>query len=111
MSAIFFLAAQPCVHTHTLMQALRALRLAYILTTRAMAVSSAEQRHVAKPTPMTPFSAVLADACAKMRPALDHSAHQLLFNKKPVDLGLPVRLANIPAGSRLDLVPGTSHDA
>lgn len=53
---------------------------------------------------MTPLSAVLQEACSKMRPALEASQFQLIFNKKPVDLGLPVRLANIPSGSKLELV-------
>jgi hypothetical protein len=61
---------------------------------------------VAKPTPMTPLSAVLQEACSKMRPALDPAQCQLVFNKKPVDLGCPVRLANIPSGSKLELVKG-----
>lgn len=71
---------------------------------RSAAYLSAEQRHVAKPTPMTPLSAVLQEACSKMRPPLDPSQCQLILNKKPVDLGLPVRLANIPSGSKLELV-------
>jgi hypothetical protein len=53
---------------------------------------------------MTPLSAVLQEACSKMRPALEASQCQLIFNKKPVDLGLPVRLANIPSGSKLELI-------
>ena len=53
---------------------------------------------------MALLAAVLADACSKFKPALDPNHHMLMLNKKPVDLGLPFRLANIPSGTRLDLV-------
>lgn len=63
----------------------------------------AAQRHVAKPSAMTPLSAVLAEVCAKMKPPLDPGRCTLLLNKKPLDLSLPFRLANIPNGSALVL--------
>lgn len=55
---------------------------------------------------MTPLSAVLEEACSKMKPALAPGEHALACGKplKPVDLSLPFRLANIPSGSRLELV-------
>ena len=55
---------------------------------------------------MTPLSAVLAEACSKMKPALDPARCSLLLNKKPLDLSLPFRLANIPNGSSLILHGG-----
>lgn len=69
-------------------------------------MSCAEQRHVVKCTPMTPLSTILSEACGKFKPALDPSGCQLVLNKKPVDLTLPFRLANIPSGSRLDVIKG-----
>jgi hypothetical protein len=54
-------------------------------TMRLMRPSPAEQRHSVKMTAMQPLSAVLADVCAKFKPALDPSAvAALTLNKKQV---------------------------
>ena len=54
---------------------------------------------------MAPLSSVLPDVCAKLRPAVAPGAVELHLNKKALDLGSPFRLLNVPAGSRLDIVP------
>lgn len=68
--------------------------------------NTTEQRVSLKPTAMAPLSSLLQEACGKFKPALDPATSGLLFNKKPLDLGMPWRLANIPSGSRLDVVRG-----
>ena len=56
---------------------------------------------------MAPLSSVLPDVCAKLRPALEPGAVELRLHKegKALDLASPFRLLNVPAGSRLDIVP------
>lgn len=55
-----------------------------------------------KVTPTTQLSTVLGEVCSKQKfkPELCH----LEYKKKRVDLGLTVRLANLPTGASLDLV-------
>ncbi|KAG2485558.1 hypothetical protein HYH03_015723 [Edaphochlamys debaryana] len=54
---------------------------------------------------MAPLSALLAEACSKMKPPLDPAKCALALGKKPiVDLACPFRLANIPNGSALTLL-------
>ncbi|KXZ47621.1 hypothetical protein GPECTOR_34g780 [Gonium pectorale] len=63
------------------------------------------QRQAIKATAMAPLSALLAEACSRMKPPLDPAHASLVFNKKPLtDMSCPFRLANIPAGSALTLV-------
>lgn len=57
---------------------------------------------------MVPLSSLLEEACAAFKPRLDPSCCQLVFNKKPLDLATPFRLANIPNGSRIDVIKGMS---
>jgi TUG ubiquitin-like domain len=42
--------------------------------------------------------------------AVDPAACQLLYNKKTLDAALPVRLANIPSGAKLELRTGVTPE-
>lgn len=53
---------------------------------------------------MMPLSTLLAEACAAFKPPLDPGACQLVYQKKPLDPSLPFRFANLPNGSRLEVV-------
>lgn len=53
---------------------------------------------------MVPLSTLLQEACRSFKPPLDPCQCQLVLNRKPLDASLPFRLANIPSGSRLDVV-------
>lgn len=65
-----------------------------------------EQRYVIKATAMMPLSALLVEACSKMKPAMNPEFCQLLLAKKRLDTSLTFRLANIPAGSKIEVARG-----
>ncbi len=56
--------------------------------------------------PTQPLRAAVQQVCAQLPQPVDVSACQLLLNKKALDLGLPARLANLPAGAKLELRTG-----
>lgn len=67
----------------------------------------AEKRFSVKVTPMQPLLAVVAEALAQLKLGdVDPKTCQLLLNKKALDLGCPVRLANLPSGAKLELITG-----
>lgn len=69
---------------------------------------SAGQRHPVKLTPMQKLSQILDTVGEQIQQKLDPAACKLLYNKKQLDLSLPVRFANVPSGSTLELHSGGS---
>lgn len=63
-----------------------------------------EQRHVVKLTPMTPLSSAFEEACAKFKLNAASGEYALQIGKKPLDLSLAYRFANIPANGKLEIV-------
>ncbi len=56
--------------------------------------------------PLQPLLVAVQQVCAQLPQPVDVSACQLLHHKKALDLGLPARLANLPAGAKLELRTG-----
>ena len=69
---------------------------------------SAGQRHPVKMTPMQKLSQILDAVGEQIHEKLDPAMCKLIYNKKPLDLSLPVRFANVPSGSTLELHSGGS---
>ena len=61
-----------------------------------------------KLTPMQKLSQILDIVGEQIQQKLDPTACKLIYNKKPLDLSLPVRFANLPSGSTLELHSGGS---
>ena len=62
-----------------------------------------------RPSPMASLKMVLESALSQLGiKGADPSTCRLLLKDKPLDLSLPVRFANIPAGSKLVLLTGES---
>lgn len=57
---------------------------------------------------MAPLSAVVSAALAAEGVAAEPSACSLLLARKALDLGTPLRFANLPTGAKLKLVTGGS---
>lgn len=57
---------------------------------------------------MQKLSQILDTVGEQIHQKLDPSACKLLFNKKQLDLSLPVRFTNVPSGSTLELHSGES---
>lgn len=57
---------------------------------------------------MQQLSQILESVGKRINQKLDLAACKLLHNKKQLDLSLPVRFANIPSGSTLELHSGES---
>ena len=72
-------------------------------------VCSAGQRHAVKLTPMQQLSQIVDSVGQKINQKLDAAACKLLYNTKQMDLTLPVRFANIPSGSTLELQSGAAQ--
>ena len=70
---------------------------------------SAGQRHAVKLTPMQQLSQIVDSVGQKIDRKLDVAACKLLYNTKQIDLTLPVRFANIPSGSTLELQSGAAQ--
>ena len=58
--------------------------------------------------PMQPLSTIVEQLCASLPRPVDPAACQLLFNKQPLVLSTPARLANLPAGAKLELRTGAA---
>ncbi len=69
---------------------------------------SAGQRHPVKLTPMQKLSQILDTIGERTHQTLDPATCKLMYNKKQLDLSLPVRFANVPSGSTLELHSGRS---
>lgn len=59
--------------------------------------------------PMATLEQYVVEACAKFRPTLDPARCRLHHNKAPVDLGTPLRLLNLPSGTKLEVVLGEAR--
>lgn len=55
-----------------------------------------------KTTPAMPLKTVLDTACTKFN--LDPNCYGLRFNRKMLDLSIPIRFTNLMAGAKLELV-------
>ena len=55
---------------------------------------------------MSPLSTVLESVCLQSKDKLDPSNCELHYQKKKLDLGTPVRFANLPKDAKLELVTG-----
>lgn len=55
---------------------------------------------------MQPLSSIVEQLCSSLPSPVDPAACQLLFNKKALELSTPARLANLPAGAKLELRTG-----
>jgi hypothetical protein len=57
---------------------------------------------------MALMGALMQQVCSKVKPAIDPAQAQLVLmegrSRKPVDLQLPFRLANIPTNAKLEVV-------
>lgn len=61
-------------------------------------------KHTVKVTPMTPLHKIVEEALAMdKKSGWDVRKCKLTCNKKPVDLDLMWRFANLPAGSKIDV--------
>lgn len=70
-------------------------------------VARAGKRLSIKAPPMKPLKDVVASALASLKlEDVEPSSCKLLLNKKELDLNCPVRLANIPATAKLELITG-----
>lgn len=63
-----------------------------------------EQKHVCKVPPMQTLADAAQAVSAKFKPPLAAGTFELHLHKKPVDLGTPFRLLNVPAGSKLEII-------
>eukprot|EP00898_Chlorokybus_atmophyticus_P008569 jgi/Chlat1/8713/Chrsp89S08086 len=76
----------------------------------SLTVVNGSKSVVVKATPNTQLMAVVEEACRKLK--FDPNHHGLQFGRKELDLSIPLRYANLPAGAKLELVPRTcSADA
>ena len=57
---------------------------------------------------MQTLSQILDAVGEQIHEKLDPAACKLIYNKKQLDLSLPVRFANVPSGSTLELHSGGS---
>lgn len=58
---------------------------------------------------MQPLSAIVQQVCSRLQLShIDPAKCQLFHNKKPLDLNVPARLANLPAGAKLELQTGNA---
>ncbi|KAI9663515.1 MAG: hypothetical protein M1831_002524 [Alyxoria varia] len=72
------------------------------MASHVVVIDSSFRRHTIKTNPTTYMSDVLQQACSKL--GLSADKYTLKNNDKPVDLSLPIRLANLNNGARLNLV-------
>lgn len=69
-----------------------------------LVIEHLNRRHNVKAGPLKTLSAVLEEVCGKVKPSLDPGLCKLMHKGVVQDLSTPLRLLNMPSGTKLELV-------